>query len=116
MKGSYQKEDFLSKLFQALPNLTSLMIRNDFTSRRSSSSSDDHNDVNNVLKTEMSQMGKALQSTSSLCSLTLSNCGLDDDLIRLLLLALDDGVCCDRDGIRNTLVHLDLVGFKNLME
>ena len=101
MKGRYHEEEFLSKLFEGLPNLTALILRNNFKSGRT-------DDDVNTLKTEISQMGKALQSINCLCSLTFSNCGFDDDLIRLFLLALDGG--CHGDGIRNTLVHLDLVG------
>lgn len=47
----------------------------------------------------------ALQSTSCLCSLTLSNSQIDDDTIRLLVEGFDR--CCSTD-IKNTLIYLDV--------
>ena len=86
----------LVQIFKTLPNLTTLVIQNNEISQDS-----------NENMFQVSQFGVALQQTLCLCSLTLSNCKINDDNIRLLLLALDKNI---GDGdIRNTLTYLDVV-------
>ena len=86
----------LIKVLKNLPNLTTLVLQNDEISQ----------DKNRKIF-QVDQLGRALQGTGCLCSLSLSNCEFDDDLVRLLLLALDENTG-DTD-IRTTLVHLDVV-------
>lgn len=87
-----------TSIFENLPNLTALTLRNESKKL----TQDDKN-----TKYHISHFGSTIQCASCLCSLTLSNCELDDDLVRVLLLSLDENKA--NGGIRNSLIHLDIV-------
>ena len=89
------------KVIKSLPNLTTLVLKNDFKCFT--------NDDNKNFRVDC--LGRALQSTSCLCSLTMANCEVDDDMIRLLLVSLKEEH--DND-IQNSLVHLDVVSTRNV--
>ncbi len=87
-----------SSIFENLPNLTSMTLRNE--------SKNVTQDVKNI-NYHMSHFGSTIQYVSCLCSLTLSNSEIDDELVRVLLLSLDENKA--NGGIRNSLIHLDIV-------
>lgn len=106
---STEEAEFQVNLFNALPNLTSLTLRNKFNGSK-------RNEFTSTLMLthqQVERFGQALQSCNCLCSLTLSNCSFDDDLMRLFLRALSEANGIS-DNVRNTLVHLDMVSSKNI--
>jgi len=91
----------LVTVFKALPNLTTVVLQNDHDERVINTDES---------KSQINQFGRALKNTVCLCSLTLSKCNLDDDLVKNFVLALD----CDKEGcsICHTLIYLDIVSHK----
>ena len=90
----------LAGVLKLLPNLTKLELKKDVIWTQNTNKE-------KRLWSQVNEFGKALQATTCLCSLSFSNCEFNDDLIRLLLLALDESSA--GGDIRDTLVHLDVV-------
>ena len=94
----------LELFIKALPNLTTLVLHSDHPLSH----------YNGQTISHISNFGRALQATACLCSLTLSNCAFDDDLVQQLILSLDEN---NVDGdVRNTLIHLDIVSLSIFLD
>ena len=95
----------LGKVCSLLPNLTTINIKYDLSpTHRSKSKSG----IETFRSDRIVDLGRALQSTKCLCSLTLSNSHIDDDLLRLLVTSMSKNVDKNKDRLRSTLIHLDL--------
>lgn len=89
----------LAEVLKLLPNLTKLKLKKDMIFIENTNKERVWSQVN--------ALGKAIQATRCLCSLSFSNCQFDDDLVRLLLLAFKES--SDHGDIRDTLITLDIV-------
>jgi hypothetical protein len=97
-------DESLIPIFENLPNLTTFTLKNESTRV----TKDDKN-----IKYHISHFGSTIQCASCLCSLTLSNCELDDDLVRVFLLSLEENQ--ENGDIRKSLIRLDIVSKLNFI-
>ena len=89
-------------IFSKLPNLTTVDVKYDLIRTCQSGKSK----MKRYKLDRIKYLGKALQATKYICSLTISNSQLDDDMLRLLVEAMTHD-SNGGDNIRNSLVYLD---------
>lgn len=109
------KNRLLCKIFEILPNITNLIIQYDKKQGRRSTPSFKKDvsivsprKIRGTQGCETSFLSEALQTTTYLCSLTLSNSQIDDDKIRILVAGLNKNSGRNDLVLRNTLVYLDV--------